>query len=204
MDSMVPLFYCTGQWISEKRHFYYPGFRKDFQFQTATRSINEELPLMAEIGQEERITVALEKSKESGFLGVSLLHRLHKLYNFDVLRDLVFDAMHLVPLNLVKRRLDHLLSNSLVDRERLQEALTQMSWTTGVYHVCFKLFMISKQQIHLCITSSLHDTVNCYLLKQKEPLRFLFNYYYMTIEPSLFEASSHLSNGIHKSCLFDR
>ena len=156
---MLPLFYCTGQWISEKRHYYYPGFRKDFQFRTGTRSINEELPLMAEIGQEERITVALERSKESGFLGVSQLHRLHKLYNFDVLRDLVFDAMHLVPLNLVKRRLDHLLSNSLVDCERLQEALTQMSWTTGFYYVYFKLFLISKQQLHSWITSSLHNTV---------------------------------------------
>lgn len=129
---MAPLSYCTGQWISERRHYYYPGYRKDYRFQTATRSISEELPLMAEIEQEERITVALERSKETGFLGVSQLHRLHKLYNFDVLRDLVFDAMHLVPLNLVKRRLDYLISNSLVDRDKLQEALTQMPWTTGI------------------------------------------------------------------------
>ena len=87
--------------------------------------------------------MALERSKESR-VGVSQLHRLHKLYNFDVLRDLVFDAMHLVPLNLVERRLDHLLSNSLLDRERLQEAFTEMSWTTGFYYVCFKLFLTSK------------------------------------------------------------
>jgi len=88
---------------------------------------------MAEIEQEERITVALERSKETGFLGVSQLHCLHKLYNFDVLRDLVFDAMHLVPLNLVNRRLDYLISNSLVDCDQLQ-ALTQMPWTTGIFH----------------------------------------------------------------------
>ena len=132
---MVPLFCCTGQWISEKRHYYYPGFRKDFWFPTGTLRINEELPLMAEAGQEERIMVALERSKESAFLRVSQLHRLHKLYNFDVLGELVFDAMHIVPLNLLKRRLDHFLSNSLVDHDRLQEALTQMPWTTGVYNL---------------------------------------------------------------------
>ena len=56
---------------------------------------------MTEIEQEERTTVKDRMSKESGFMGVSLLHRLHKLYKFDVIKDLVFDVMHLVPLNLV-------------------------------------------------------------------------------------------------------
>lgn len=87
---------------------------------------------MVEIEQEERVTVALDRSRESGFLGVSQLHRLYKLYKFDVLQDLVFDAMHLVPLNLVKRRLDYFLSNSLVDQDHLQEALKRMPWTTGI------------------------------------------------------------------------
>lgn len=92
----------------------------------------EELPVMADIGQEERVSVALERSRESGFLGVSQLHRLHKLYKFDVLRDLVFDVMHLICLNNVKRRLDHLMANSLLDRDRLQAALSVMPWTTGI------------------------------------------------------------------------
>ena len=87
---------------------------------------------MADIEQEERVTVALARSKESGFLGVSQLHRLHKLYKFDVLQDLVFDVMHLIPLNLVKRKLDYFLSNTLVDQDQLQQALTHMPWTTGI------------------------------------------------------------------------
>lgn len=170
MDSLAPLSYCTGQWISERRHYYYPGYRKDYRFQTATRSINEEVPLMAEIEQEERITVALERSKESGFLGVSQLHRLHKLYNFDVLRDLVFDAMHLVPLNLVKRRLDYLISNSLVDRDKLQEALTQMPWTTGISIIQLKfptegiLYNYHGSNFIYHKLPACYSTVNCYLL----------------------------------------
>ena len=86
---------------------------------------------MVDIGQEQRITVALDRSRERGFHGVSQLHRLHKLYKFDVLQDLVFDAMNLISLNLVKRRLEYLLSNSLVDQDHLREALKRMPWTTG-------------------------------------------------------------------------
>ena len=59
---------------------------------------------MTEIEQEERTTVKDRMSKESGFLGVSLLNCFHKLYKFDIIKDLVFDVMHLVPLNLLKRR----------------------------------------------------------------------------------------------------
>ena len=106
-----------GNYLEAKKHYYYPGFREQFRFPRS-----EELPLMTEIEQEERTTVKDRMSKESGFLGVSLLHRLHKLYKFDVIKYLVFDVMHLVPLNLVKRRFEHLLSNSLLDPERLQVA----------------------------------------------------------------------------------
>lgn len=86
---------------------------------------------MNEIEQEERSTVALQKSKESGFLGLSQLHRLHKLYKFDILKDIVFDVMHLVPLNLVKRRLEHLISNELVVVDALETALKNIPWTKG-------------------------------------------------------------------------
>lgn len=97
---MVSYSQQTGQWVAIKRHYYYPGFRENYRFPPEKRSIAEELPVMVDIGQEERITVALDRSRESGFHGVSQLHRLHKLYKFDVLQDLVFDAMHLIPLNL--------------------------------------------------------------------------------------------------------
>ena len=134
---MVSLCHYTGQWVATKRHYYYPGFRENYQLPLDKRSIVDELPLMVDIEQEERVTVALERSRESGFLGVSQLHRLHKLYKFDVLQDLVFDAVHLIPLNLVKRRLEYLLSNSLVDQDCLQEALKQMPWTTGTVILYF-------------------------------------------------------------------
>jgi len=97
--------------------------------------------MMVEIEQEERVTVAARKSKESGFLGVSQLHRLHRLYKFDVLKDLVFDVMHLVPLNLVKRRLDHLLSNELLlNIDELEAALKRIPWTRGTCTCKHKMY----------------------------------------------------------------
>lgn len=86
---------------------------------------------MEKIEQEERITVAANMSKECGFTGLSQLHRLYNLYNFDILRDLVFDVMHLVPLNLVKRRLDYLISNELIIVDNLDSALKDIPWTRG-------------------------------------------------------------------------
>jgi hypothetical protein len=114
-----------------QRHYYYPGYREAFRFPHDKREISQELPAMNEIEQEERSTVALQKSKESGFLGLSQLHRLHKLYKFDILKDIVFDVMHLVPLNLVKRRLEHLISNELVVVDALETALKNIPWTKG-------------------------------------------------------------------------
>ena len=47
--------------------------------------MKDEIPKMTEVGQEERKTVFENLSREIGFLGVSLLHRLNALYGFDVL-----------------------------------------------------------------------------------------------------------------------
>jgi hypothetical protein len=50
---------------------------------------------------------------------------------FNILKGFVFDAMHLIPLNLVKRRLEYSLSNDLLDIEQLDAALKKMQWTRG-------------------------------------------------------------------------
>lgn len=133
-----------GKYLEAQKHYYYPGLREQFRFPPAKREIAEELPLMTEIEQEERRTVKDRMSKESGFLGVSLLHRLHKLYKFDIIKDLVFDIMHLVPLNLVKRRFEHLLSNSLLDPEQLQLALKKVPWTQGILKSCLAISSINQ------------------------------------------------------------
>ena len=96
------------------------------------------MPKMIEVEQEECRTVFENLSREIGFLGVSLLHRLNTLYGFDVLQDVVFDAMPLISLNIVKRRVQYWLSNGILDKEQFGERLERMAWSKGtVYVVCF-------------------------------------------------------------------
>lgn len=137
MHITVVVTFIIGKYLEAQKHYYYPGSREQFRFPPAKREIAKELPLMTEIEQEERATVRNSRSRDSGFLGVSLLHRLYKLYKFDIIKDLVFDVMHLVPLNLVKRRFEHLLSNSLLDPDQLQLALEKVPWTQGIPPILF-------------------------------------------------------------------
>ena len=123
-----------GKYLEAQKHYYYSGLREQFRFPPAKREIAEELPLMTEIEQEERTTVKDRMSKETGFIGVSLLHRLHNLYKFDIIKDLVYDVMHLVPLNLVKRRFEHLLSNSLLEALHLYHVYCFQSTEQVDYH----------------------------------------------------------------------
>ena len=59
---------------------------------------------MKQVDIEERPSVRANKSKESGFTGLSILHQLHAIYRFDVILDLVLDAMHNIPLNVASHR----------------------------------------------------------------------------------------------------
>ena len=153
--------------MEAQKHYYYPGFREQFRFPPEKRDIAEELPLMFEIEQEERVTVRERRSRESGFLGVSLLHRLHRLYKFDVIKDLVFDVMHLVPLNLVKRRFEYFLSNSLLDTERVQPALEKIPWTQGTMYIQILVLYCCSNNIPLIYHSFKFKSVYFSLFERK-------------------------------------
>jgi len=84
---------------------------------------------MKEIEQEERTTYFQSKSRDAGFNGLSLLHRLNPLYGFNILTDFVIDAMHLLPLNIVKNHLK-LITDESMDEHELAQKLKEMPWTT--------------------------------------------------------------------------
>lgn len=67
-------------------------------FPLPERKIEEQVQVMRESSEEDRSTVHQRPSKESGYTGLGILHRLSKLYGFDVIRDIVFDVMHNIPL----------------------------------------------------------------------------------------------------------
>ena len=120
--------------MSKHNHNYYPNFRKQYRFPYQKRLLRVELPVMKELEEEERPTYFQRISKENGLQGLSILHRLYPLYGFDVLRDSVFDAMHLLPLNVVKNNIERWISNGSLDKKDLDANLAKMPWTRGTYN----------------------------------------------------------------------
>lgn len=110
-------------------HYYYGNYRKSTRYPWPKRNIHDELETLQLIEQEERRTVAQEMAKESGFTGLSVLHRLHALYGFDYCKHCVFDVTHTVALGVVRNNLNFLLSNQLLDQKVLQERLFKVPWT---------------------------------------------------------------------------
>lgn len=82
---------------------------------------------MREISEEDRTSVRQRLSKESGYTGLSILHRLSKLYGFDVLKDTVYDVMHNFPLNVVGNILKELIASG-----KLDNSLEKFPWITGI------------------------------------------------------------------------
>ena len=90
--------------------------------------LEEEVVIMSEIEQEERQTYFQNRSRKAGFNSLSLLH-VCAMYQFNILTDTVFDAMHLLLLNVVNHFLK-LLSRGAIDKRELASKLKQMPWTT--------------------------------------------------------------------------
>ena len=86
---------------------------------------------MCTIGEEERCSVRVNLSKNTGYTGISILHRLHKLYGFDVIQDTVFDMMHNLPLNVVRKHIKRVIEGGMVEKNVLEHKLSLMPWTAG-------------------------------------------------------------------------
>ena len=65
------------------------------------------------------------------------------LYGFDFLKDLVYDAMHNLPLNVVSKHVHRLLENKEFDNKELDLRLGAVPWPSGSYlvvTVCANVF----------------------------------------------------------------
>ena len=100
------IYYCfLGLRVDDSTQYYYGNFRFHFRNRWPERSLNHCLSSMQAIEEEERVTVRQKMASDSGFTGVSLLNRMNVLYNFDVLKDMVFDTMHTLILRVALRHL---------------------------------------------------------------------------------------------------
>ena len=117
--------------VPATNHYYYPGFRLQGRFPNEEKSIVNSLEVLQDIEEEERITVKQEKSKNTGYTGLSIFHRLYPLYHFQYDKDFVYDEMHGLPLNVVKRQIQCLLEsgNEDLNWQVVDERLKSFPWT---------------------------------------------------------------------------
>ncbi len=121
---------CIGQMSSSCTQYYYGKYQYHVRYPWPERSLGESVGDMIRVDQEDRVTVRQEVASETGFTGLSILHRLHHLYQFDVLKDLVFDAMHTLLLVIVKRHLERYKEKGFLTN-LVEKRLQAVPWTAG-------------------------------------------------------------------------
>ena len=95
---------------------------------------------MKDVELEDRPTIRNNKAKQSGFTGVSILHSLNALYGFDVIKDLVFDAMHNIPLNVASHHLHYYFNERILSTQDVDKNLKKVPWTAGMNFYSYDCF----------------------------------------------------------------
>ena len=93
--------------------------------------LDQFLPDMQTAAMEERPSVHASIAKDCGFTGICILHCLYAAYGFNSLCDLVFVAMHILPLNTT---LNRYLELNLFSKQVAEERLDAVLWTAGLSH----------------------------------------------------------------------
>ena len=122
--------HLRGTNIANQSTYYIANNRYHARFPVEARVLEDEVAKMSEIESEDRPTVRGALARQNGYTGLSILHRLHKLYGFNVILDTVFDMMHNIPLNVVRKDLNRCLSDETVSKSTLDKRLQAMPWTS--------------------------------------------------------------------------
>ena len=74
-------------------------------------------------------------SRDTGYTGLSILHRLYPLYGFLYDESTVFDEMHTISLNVVKNALLDLRVDDRngIDWSKVDGRLNQIPWSRGMF-----------------------------------------------------------------------
>lgn len=90
---------------------------------------------MKNIETEDRRSVRASMARDTGYTGLSILHRLYKLYGFNVILDTVNDIMHVLPMNVVKTQINDLIDDEKIDKKLVDEKLKLFPWTSGQFNL---------------------------------------------------------------------
>lgn len=117
--------------INVNGHYYFGDTRRHGRYSWEPRNLELELTAIAEVENEDRVSYRTNLAKLTGFTGLSSLHRLYPLYGFNFPKDLVFDAMHNIPLNIVSKQLHRLIDCKTFDSKELDMRLQAVQWPSG-------------------------------------------------------------------------
>ena len=144
---------CIGVKNPTGTNYYYDKYRYQFRYGWPSKKLSTSLPQMKLVDMEDRPSTRTAKAKSTGFTGLSILHRLHALYGFDVLQDLVFDAMHNIPLNVASHHLHYYFNEGILSAQEVDRRLKAVQWTPGIvlssYHTLFVHY--------ICVATYMHD-----------------------------------------------
>ena len=121
-----------GVRVNSSSTYYYTKNREHCRFPWRDRNFMGDVEIMENIENEDRVSVKAKLAKESGYTGKSILIRLHALYGFDVSKDMVYDTMHNIPMNIVKKYLDYLVDSGKVNGEEVDIRMENMMWSKGI------------------------------------------------------------------------
>lgn len=92
-------------------------------------SILDSLEILKEIEEEEQITVKQEKSRNTGYIGLEIFHRLYPLYQFLYDKNFVYDKMLGIPLNVVQQQIRLESDDKNLNWQVVDEQLQTFPWT---------------------------------------------------------------------------
>lgn len=122
-------------------HYYYGQNRLHARFPWEERELAAELTKIKEIAEEHRSSVRERWCRESGYTGLSILNCLYKLYGFDVIKDMVFDIMHNLPLNIVGNYFKDLIAEkNLMLRWQMKDLQSSLGQQVKLF--CFFLLLL--------------------------------------------------------------
>ena len=96
--------------------YYYGNYRYHCRHPWPKRELRSCVEQMRSIDAEDRPSKRSDMAKLSGFAGLSILF---SLYGFNVLSQLVLDAMHIIPLNVISHHLHHCFDEKIVTMDDL-------------------------------------------------------------------------------------
>jgi len=144
---------CTGERYQFTSQYYYGNYCYYSRFLLPQKNLASCIFDMKRAEEEDRISVRASIAKETGFTGLSILHRLYHLYGFNVLIDTVFDAMHNLPLNFGLHYMHYYFDEEIMSKQEVYQRLMTIPWTKGTINYFNFVYTLS---IHISMLFCMH------------------------------------------------